>query len=286
MEKNMMKGNHRGVKRFFRRKRSLFGLAILGLLVLLAVFAPFLAGNDPYAMTDNFGGEPTKEHLLGTDMIGRDTLSRLIYAARLSLAVGFGTTLISVVIGLSLGLIAGYFGGIADNLIMRLVDTLMTFPPMILVMVIAGIIKPGLTSIILTLGFTGWTHLARLVRGNVLTVKELNYVKAAVMAGYGKGKIIFSQILPNIMAPVFVNATFKVAGTIVSEASLSFLGLGVQPPAASWGNMLSDAKSLTVLTAKPWLWIPASGMLLLTVIAFNFVGEGLRDALDPSMETD
>ncbi len=277
---------YRGISRFFRRKRTIFGLVILGMLIFLSIFAPCLSGNDPYFMTEEFGAAPSKEHLLGTDMIGRDTLSRLIYAARVSLTVGFGTTFISVAVGLCLGLLAGYFGGITDSIIMRLVDILMTFPPMILVLVIAGIAKPGLITIIVTLGLIGWTYLARLVRGNVLTIKELNFVKAAVMAGYSKRKILFSQIMPNVMAPVLVNATFKVAGTIVTEASLSFLGLGVQPPTASWGNMLSDAKSLTVLTSKPWLWIPASVMLLLTVVAFNFVGEGLRDALDPSTEME
>jgi peptide/nickel transport system permease protein len=271
-----------GLRRFFRNKRMVFGMVVLAALILIAVFAPWIAGQSPYAMTKDYGAAPTSAHILGTDMMGRDTFARLIYAARVSLIVGFGTTAISVAIGLVLGLLAGYVGGIVDIVIMRLLDVLMTFPPMILVLVFVGIVKPGITTIVVTLGMIGWTHLARLVRGEVLSIKERNYVKAAVMAGYSRRHILFSQILPNVMAPVMVNATFKVAGTIVTEASLSFLGLGVQPPAPSWGNMLSEAKSLTVLTSKLWLWVPASLLLLLTVVAFNFVGEGLRSTLFPT----
>ncbi len=274
------------IRRFLRKKRSAAGLLILFLLTVLAVFAPAIAPQNPYTMTDQFGAEPSFAHWLGTDQLGRDLLSRLIYASRVSLIVGIATTLLCAAIGTVLGLISGYFGGLADAIIMRTADIVMTFPPMILLLVIVGLIGSGLEKIILVLSLLSWPGIARLVRGSVLAVKEMNFIKAAAMMGLSKGRILFAHLLPNIMAPILVNSTFKVAGFIVTEASLSFLGLGIQPPLASWGNMLTDAKSLTVLTSMPWLWLPPCLLILITVLAFNFMGDGLSEALNPETDSD
>ncbi|MNE38129.1 Glutathione transport system permease protein GsiD [compost metagenome] len=184
-------------------------------------------------------------------------------------------------IGTVLGLVSGYFGGWVDSVIMRLTDIFMSFPYIMLILVVASIVGPGLVNIILILGVLGWPGVARLVRGNVLSVKESDYVKAGYVLGYSHIRMLFSHILPNVVAPILVYATSGVAGAILDEAALSFLGLGVQPPTPSWGNMLSSAQSLTVLTSQPWLWVPPGLMIILTVLSINFVGDALRDALDP-----
>lgn len=274
------------IHRFLRKKRAAAGLLILFLLTVLAVFASSIAPQSPYTMTSQFGAQPSSAHWLGTDQLGRDLLSRLIYASRVSLIVGIATTLLCVAIGTVLGLISGYFGGLADAIVMRTADVVMTFPPMILLLVIVGLIGSGLEKIILVLSLLSWPGIARLVRGSVLAVKEMNFIKAAAMMGLSKTRILFAHILPNVMAPILVNATFRVAGFIVTEASLSFLGLGVQPPMASWGNMLTDAKSLTVLTSMPWLWFTPCLLILITVLAFNFIGDGLSEALNPGNGSD
>ncbi len=268
-------------RRFKRHKLAVAGLVVIGILTLCAIFAPFITAYKPTTVTDSFGAAPSLQHWLGTDQVGRDQLSRLIYAARVSLAVGLGSIVISAVIGTVLGLISGYFGGWIDSIIMRLTDIFMSFPYIMLILVVASIVGPGLTNIILILGVLGWPGVARLVRGNVLSVKESDYVKAGRVLGFGSVRIIFSHILPNVVAPILVYATSGVAGAILDEAALSFLGLGVQPPTPSWGNMLASAQSLTVLTSQPWLWVPPGVMIILIVLSINFVGDALRDALDP-----
>ncbi|SFF23656.1 peptide/nickel transport system permease protein [Paenibacillus algorifonticola] len=269
------------VRRFKKHKLAVAGLVIMTLLSLGAIMAPWIVPHDPYQVTEAFEAEPSAEHLLGTDQVGRDVLSRLIYAARVSLMVGLGSVLISVTIGTVLGLVSGYFGGLVDMAVMRVTDIFMSFPQLMLILVVVSVVGPSLTNVILILGFLGWTGAARLVRGSVLSIKQMDYVKAGVALGLGTPRILFKHILPNALAPILVNATFGIAGAIVSEASLSFLGLGVQPPTASWGNMLTDAQSLTVLTSQPWLWLPPGIMIVVSVLSVNFIGDGLRDAMDP-----
>ncbi|MBP3040226.1 ABC transporter permease [Bacillaceae bacterium Marseille-Q3522] len=268
-------------KRFFKHKLAVVGMVIFALIVIMAVFAPVLAPHDPLSTEFAFASSPSSVNFLGTDEVGRDLLSRLLYGARVSLAVGLGAVAIYVVIGTVLGAVAGYFGGWVDMVIMRITDVVMSFPYLMVILVLVSIIGPSLSNIILVLGLLGWPQIARLVRGSVLSIKEADYVKAGVALGYKSSKIVFQHILPNCMAPILVNATFGIAHAIIMEASLSFLGMGVQPPTASWGNMLTEAQSLTVLASQPWLWIPPGMMILLAVISINFMGDGLRDAMDP-----
>ena len=269
-------------RRFNRHKLALISLVIVVILGLAALFAPIIAPYDPNEMAGPFSGAPGKGFLLGTDQIGRDVFSRLLYAMRISLLVGIMATLISTVIGVILGLIAGYFGGVADMLIMRFTDMVMSFPYILLVLVAAAIFKPGLWSIILILGFVDWPGIARLVRGNVLNLRETNFIKGNLVAGMPLRHILFSEILPNTVAPILVYATSVLALSMLDEAALSFLGMGVQPPTASLGNMLNGAESLTVLTKQPWLWVPPGVVIVVLVMAINFIGDALRDALDPN----
>lgn len=270
------------MRRFRAHHLAKISLVILVVVGLAALFAPVVAPYDPDAIVGTFSGAPCKEFILGTDQIGRDVFSRLLYATRISLLVGILATVISTVIGVVLGLIAGYFGGVADMLLMRFTDMVMSFPYILLVLVAAAIFKPGLWSIILILGFVDWPGVARLVRGNVLSLRETNFVKGNVVAGMPLRHILFSEILPNTVAPILVYATSVIAISMLDEAALSFLGMGVQPPMASLGNMLNGAQSITVLTSQPWLWLPPGIMIVVLVVSINFVGDALRDAFDPS----
>ena len=270
------------MRRFRAHHLAKISLVILVGVGLAALFAPGVAPYDPDAIVGTFSGAPCKEFILGTDQIGRDVFSRLLYATRISLLVGILATVISTVIGVVLGLIAGYFGGVADMILMRFTDMVMSFPYILLVLVAAAIFKPGLWSIILILGFVDWPGVARLVRGNVLSLRETNFVKGNVVAGMPLRHILFSEILPNTVAPILVYATSVMAISMLDEAALSFLGMGVQPPMASLGNMLNGAQSITVLTSQPWLWLPPGIMIVVLVVSINFVGDALRDAFDPS----
>ena len=270
------------MRRFRAHHLAKISLVILVVVGLAALFAPVVAPYDPDAIVGTFSGAPCKEFILGTDQIGRDVFSRLLYATRISLLVGILATVISTVIGVVLGLIAGYFGGVADMILMRFTDMVMSFPYILLVLVAAAIFKPGLWSIILILGFVDWPGIARLVRGNVLSLRETNFVKGNVVAGMPLRHILFSEILPNTVAPILVYATSVMAISMLDEAALSFLGMGVQPPMASLGNMLNGAQSITVLTSQPWLWLPPGIMIVVLVVSINFVGDALRDAFDPS----
>ena len=269
-------------RRFRRHRLAMVSFVLLTILVGAAILAPWIAPYDPNAIVGTFSGAPCPEHWLGTDQIGRDVLSRLLYAMRISLLVGVLATLISTVIGVMLGLVAGYFGGIPDMIIMRFTDMVMSFPYILLVLVAAAIFRPGLWNIILILGFVDWPGIARLVRGNVLNLRETNFVKGSIVSGMPVRHILFSEILPNTVAPILVYATSVLALSMLDEAALSFLGQGVQPPTASLGNMLNGAQSLTVLTTQPWLWIPAGLLIVILVMAINFIGDALRDALDPN----
>jgi len=268
-------------RRFFKHKFAVIGIIIFSLIVLVSLAAPLLAPYNPYEIHEEFGASPSFEHILGTDLVGRDLLSRLIYACRVSLAVGIGAVSIYVVIGVTLGAVAGYFGKWVDMIIMRITDVFMSFPFLMVILVVVSIMGPSLINIIVILGLLGWPGIARIVRGSVLSIKEADYIKASIALGYSSSRIIFRHILPNCLAPILVNATFGIASAIIMEASLSFLGMGVQPPTASWGNILKDAQSITVLTTQPWLWIPPGLLILLAVLSINFIGDGLRDAMDP-----
>lgn len=268
-------------RRFRRHKLAMVSLIILLIMGLAALLAPVIAPYDPTKIVGPFGGAPSGEFWLGTDQIGRDVFSRLLYGMRVSLLVGIMATLISTVIGVVLGLLAGYVGGVVDMIIMRITDVIMSFPYILLVLVAAAIFEPGMWSIILILGFVDWLGIARLVRGNVLNLRESNFVKSSILAGMPKMHILFSEILPNTIAPILVHATSVLALSMLDEAALSFLGMGVQLPTASLGNMLEGAESLTVLTKQPWLWIPPGLVIVILVMAINFVGDALRDAVDP-----
>lgn len=268
-------------RRFCRHRLAVAGLVIILLIVLCAVFASQISPFNPYEISYTFEASPDGVHLLGTDQVGRDVLSRLIFASRVSLLVGLGTVAFTTLLGLVLGLVSGWYGGAADFLIMRIADVFMSFPMLLLIMVISSIVGPGLDRIVFIMGILGWPSVARLVRGNVLSIRQADYAKSAVALGFSTPRILLLHVLPNTLGPILVQATFGIAQAIIMESALSFLGMGVNPPTASWGNMLTDAQSLTTLTEKPWLWVPPGIMILLCVLAFNFVGDGLRDALDP-----
>lgn len=269
-------------KRFRRHKLALVGSSFLLLLIVASLAAPLLTEYEP-----NRGDlrsredAPSSEHWLGTDGTGRDVLTRLLYAGRVSLSVGVVAVAIYTAIGLVLGGLAGYYGRWIDSFIMRFADMVLSFPSILLIITIVSVLGPSIYNIMLVIGLLGWPGIARLVRGNFLTLREQDFVQAARAIGSTNSRIIFRQVLPNAVAPVIVAATFGMAQAILLEAGLSFLGLGVQPPTASWGNMLTDAQTFRNLETMPWLWLPPGAMIALAVLSINFVGDGLRDALDP-----
>lgn len=269
-------------RRFRHHRLAMASLVVLAVVVGAAVLAPLIAPWDPAAISSDFSAAPSAAHWLGTDQIGRDVFSRLLYATRVSLLVGVAAAAASTIVGVVLGLLSGYFGGVIDMVVMRVTDMVMSFPYILLVLVAASIFQPGLWSIVLILAFVDWPGVARLVRGNVLSLRETNFVKSNIVAGMSRRHILFSEILPNTLAPVLVYATNVTALSILDEAALSFLGLGIRPPDASLGNMLNGAQSLTVLTGKLWLWVPPGVVLILIVVAINFIGDALRDAMDPT----
>jgi peptide/nickel transport system permease protein len=272
-----------GVWQRFRRHRvALVGAVILLVLALGAVAAPLIAASDPYRVDISaYRKGPAADHLLGTDSSGRDVLSRLLYAGRVSLSVGLVAVTIYTLIGVILGAFSGFYGGWVDNCIMRLADIVLSFPALILIITVVSVLGPSIYNIMLVIGLLGWPPIARIVRGLFLSLREREFILASRTIGVPNGRIIFRHMLPNALAPVIVAATFGMANAILLEAGLSFLGLGVQPPTPSWGNMLTDAQSLTVLESMPWLWIPPGAMIALAVLSINFIGDGLRDALDP-----
>ena len=270
------------IRRFRHHKAGVVSFWIVAVIIVLALLAPVLAPYGPQEITSEFSAAPSLKHLLGTDQIGRDVLSRLLYGTRVSLFVGFMATVISTMLGVLLGLLAGYVGGALDMILMRFTDMVMSFPYILLILVASVIFKPGLWSIILIFGFVDWPGVARLVRGSILSIKDQDNVKSSQIAGMPRSYILFSDILPNVMTNILVFATTVMATSILDEAALSFLGMGIQPPAASLGNMLNGAESVTVLTGMPWLWISPGLVIIILVVCVNFVGDALRDALDPT----
>lgn len=269
---------------FRQNGKSMFllGGGIVCFVSVVAFFAPLIAPYEPSALhLDHILEPPSSQFFLGTDSLGRDVFSRLLYGGRVSLWVGFVAVGISIVIGTVLGLIAGYFGGKLDECIMRSVDIMLCFPSFFLILAVIAFLEPNLINIMVVIGFTSWMGVARLVRAETLSIKERDFIAAAQLSGSSSFSILFRHIFPNAMAPVLVSATLGVAGAILIESSLSFLGLGVQPPDASWGNMLMDGKN--VLEIAPWLSLFPGIAILITVLGYNLLGESLRDIFDPRL---
>lgn len=273
------------MRRFFRHKLAVFGMVVLVLIVAAAIFAPWLTSYGPNEIDLRARSQgPSADHWFGTDRTGRDVFARTIYAGRISLAVGVVAVMISVFIGALLGSVAGYFGGIWDTLIMRFTDIIMTFPAIVAILTLAAIAGPGVRNIMVIIGVLSWPVPARLVRSRLLSIRNQEYIHAAQALGVPSSRIIIKHALPNSLDVLLVYSSLGIANAILLEAGLSFLGLGVQPPTSSWGNMLNVARNVSVLESEPWTWLPAGLAIVATVLAVNFVGDGLRDALDPRMK--
>jgi peptide/nickel transport system permease protein len=274
------------VRQFRRNRLALAGLAIIIVLYLVALLAPLLAPYDPIAQQDIARTgylAPRPGNWLGTDRFGRDILSRIIYGSRISLSIGFIATAISVTIGTLFGALAGYFGGKLDTLIMRFTDVVLAFPRLVLLIMIVALFSPSITVIIVVLGLTQWPGTTRIVRGDVLSLREREFIHAAQALGMGRTRIMMRHLIPNVLAPVIVTATLGIGNTIVMEAGLAFLGLGVQPPTPTWGSMVADGRDN--LLGAWWVATFPGLTIVLVVLAFNLVGDGLRDALDPRLRT-
>jgi ABC-type dipeptide/oligopeptide/nickel transport system permease subunit len=270
------------LRRFLRHRMALVGLVILVLVVLAAMFAGLLSGQDPNRINlSAVRQSPSAAHWLGTDDSGRDVFSRLLHAGRISLAVGFAAAIVACTIGTSLGALAGVLGGWVDTAIMRAADVFLSLPVLIVLIVIAGIVGPSAVSMVVLFGIFAWPTSGRIVRGITLSVREREFFQASRAFGARTGWLMRHHVLPAVLGAVVVVATLEVAQAILLEAALSFLGLGIQPPQASWGNMLNDAQRLTVISQMPWLWMPPGIAVAVTVLSVNFVGDGLRDAADP-----
>jgi len=275
-----MSSRRRLVRRIIRQRSALAGLVVLALVLICTLLVDYLPFSDGDAIDLERALEPpSAEHPFGTDPFGRDILARVFQGARISLGVGFLARTISLLLGLVLGIAAGYFGGRLDSVIMRLADITFAFPTLLLLIAIMAVISPGLVSLFIALGVVGWAAMARLVRAQVLVVREREYVQAARSAGSGHVTLIVRHILPQCIAPLIVVYTLGLGMTVMAESSLSFLGLGVQPPEPSWGRMISSG--IVFMRTAPWLTIFPGLMLTLSVCSLNLVGDGLRDALDP-----
>jgi peptide/nickel transport system permease protein len=270
-------------RRFKRNRLAMVGLGFLIFLGLVAIFAPLIA---PYGITERASGQfrqpPSADHWFGTDAIGRDMFSRIVYGARVSLRIGFAATAISVIIGLLCGALAGFFGGVTDTVITRVIDVFLAIPYIVLAVAIASVFGRSENAIIIVLGVTGWLAIARIVRASFLSLRRLEYVEAAMALGFSRSRIMFRHILPNALQPIIVIGTITVGYVILAEAALSFLGVGPQEPTPAWGLMVAAGKGS--LTNAPHLLFFPAGAIVLTVLAFVFVGDGLRDALDPKLK--
>jgi len=267
---------------FTRNRLAVCAGIVVGILVVLAVLAPLLAPWDPHKPdTRRILAGPSASHWLGTDQLGRDVLARVLYGARISLAVGFISVGIAAVIGIILGSVAGYHGGFADAVIMRVVDLMLVFPRFFLLLAVLAFLQPSIWTIMAVIGVTGWMGVARLVRAEFLTLKEREFVIWSESVGASASRVIFRHILPNAMAPVLVAMTLGIPAAILTESGLSFLGLGVQPPYATWGNMLNDGKDSIEIAW--WMTVYPGLAILVTVLSYNLLGEGIRDALDPRL---
>jgi peptide/nickel transport system permease protein len=269
-------------RRLYKNKMAMAGLLVVVSLFLVSVFAGFLAPYPPDLIdTSNILAAPNWKHPFGTDTLGRDVLSRVIHGAGVSLSVGFVAVGISTLIGVVLGSLSGYYAGLADRLIMRLVDIMLCFPSFFLILAVIAFLKPSIWNIMIVIGITSWMGVTRLVRAEFLTIRERDFVQAAISQGASDPRIIFIHILPNAMAPILVAATLGIASAVLVESSLSFLGIGVQPPDPSWGNILTEGKDNIEIAW--WLSVFPGLAILLTVMGYNLLGEGVRDSLDPRL---
>jgi peptide/nickel transport system permease protein len=269
--------------RYFKKnKLAVGGLAVIAITFLIAGFASFMAPHDPGKTDVSLKLQPpSPQHVLGTDQLGRDVFSRMLYGSRISLSVGFVAVAISILIGILVGALAGYYGGWIDSLLMRFVDIMICFPSFFLILTVVALLGPSLLKVMFVIGITSWMGTSRFVRAEFLSLRERDFVQAAQALGVRDLRIIFRHILPNALAPVFVTATLDVATAILVEAGLSFLGFGAQPPAPSWGNILTEGR--TYIFDAWWLTLFPGLAILITVLSFNLLGEGLRDALDPRL---
>lgn len=268
---------------FSKNKLALTGSGIVLLLFFVSLFAPWFAPYDPGQIDlKNVLMPPSMDHWLGTDQLGRDVLSRMIWGARISLKVGFVATGVAIVIGTLLGAVAGYYGGWVDAVIMRFVDIMLCFPTFFLILAVIAFLEPSIWNIMIIIGLTGWMGVTRLVRADFISLRERDFVQAARVIGAGDLRIIFVHILPNAMASILVAATLGIAGAILTESALSFLGIGVQPPTPSWGNILTAGKDN--IDIAWWLSLYPGLAILITVVGYNLLGEGIRDSLDPRLK--
>jgi peptide/nickel transport system permease protein len=267
---------------FAKNRLAIVGGVVVSILVLLAVLAPVLAPFDPHRQDlHNMLGQPSGSHILGTDQLGRDVLSRMLYGARVSLGVGFVSVGIAAAIGIVLGSLAGYNGGVVDATIMRLVDLMLVFPRFFLLLAVLAFLTPSIWTIMAVIGLTGWMGVTRLVRAEFLALKEREFVLWSQAVGASGFRVVWRHILPNAMAPVLVAMTLGIPAAILTESGLSFLGLGVQPPFATWGNILNEGKD--AIEIAWWLSFYPGLAILITVLSYNLLGEGIRDALDPRL---
>lgn len=269
-------------QRFFRDNRARLGIGIVVIMALAALLAPLIARQSPITIDLlQILQRPSAQHWLGTDIQGRDIWSRLVYGARVSLTVGLISQGIALVLGVSMGLLAGFYGRWVDEIVMRLADVTLAFPTLLLLIAMVAALQPSETVVFATIGLVGWAGMARIVRGQVLVVRQLEYVQAIRALGAGDVRIMLQHVLPNVIAPVVIAATLGVAGAIMAEAALSFLGLGVPPPAPSWGSMIADGRDLDQLRRAPWTSVFPGMAIGAAVLGFNLLGDALRDALDP-----
>ena len=268
-------------KRLLGDNRARFGIAVIVIMALAAIAAPLIA-HDPLKIDlTNYLQKPSGSHWLGTDVQGRDIWSRLVYGARVSLTVGLISQGIALLLGVTLGLLAGYYGRWVDELVMRLADVTLAFPTLLLLIAMVAAFQPSMGVVFATIGVVGWAGMARLVRGQVLVVRQLEYVQAIRALGAKDIRVMLQHVLPNVIAPVVIAATLGVAGAIMAEAALSFLGLGVPPPTPSWGSMIADGRDLDQLRRAPWTSVFPGMAIGAAVLGFNLLGDALRDALDP-----
>lgn len=273
--------SRRTLRRFLRHRLAVTGGVILIVMAIAAILAPLVAPYDPNTIDlTRISQPPDRDHWMGTDRVGRDALSRVIYGARISLSVGIVAVGIYLAIGFLIGATAGYLGGLVDSVLMRFTEIVMCFPTFVLILILVGMLGPNIGNVMLVLGLFGWPDVARLVRGQVLQVRAQEYVIAARANGGGTFYILARHIAPNIVGPLTVAGSLGIAGAILAEAGLSFLGLGVVQPSASWGSMLNEARNPAILATQPWLWLAPGLAISLAVLSANFIGDGLRDALD------
>jgi peptide/nickel transport system permease protein len=279
----------RALRRFRRHKLAMFGTAIMLILILVSIFAPFIARYEPNRVDlTSMDQSPSSAHWFGTDRTGRDIWARTLFAGRVSLSVGLVAVVLSTLIGVTLGAVSGYYGKIPDFIIMRITDMVMSFPVIIIALTIVAILpqdwfKYSIVIVMAAIGLLTWPQVCRLTRGQILSLREQDFVTAAECLGADTQRIIFKHVLPNAMAPILVSMSFAMANAILLEAGLSFFNLGVQRPTPSWGNMLEPARTLMILEGSPWQWIPPGMLIVISVLSINFIGDGLRDALDPRM---